>query len=370
LSGLFDEALEFASTQLESTVTAIGTNKLYPRTTDKENNWETTSSKSWTSGFFPGCLWYMYQYTGDNKWRTWAEKWTEGLVNEQYNINTHDIGFMMNCSYGNGYRLTQNKIYRNILLQSAESLIQRYNKTVQSIKSWEWMTPVEDYPFPVIIDNMMNLELLFWASKNSGEQKYSEVAVTHANTTMLNHIREDFSTWHIVQYDPLTGIVKGKHTVQGYGDDSAWSRGQAWAIYGFTVAYRETGTQRYLETACRLADYYISRLPSDFVPYWDFDDPAVPYALRDSSAGAIASSGLLELNQYCGSDYKEKYWDAGVKALKSLTEPAYLAKDSGNPAILLHGVGAKPRDVEIDVPLIYGDYYLIEAILRYKEYNR
>jgi rhamnogalacturonyl hydrolase YesR len=370
LSKLFDEALAFALTQLESTVKTIKSNLKYPRRTDKENKWETTPSNGWTSGFFPGCLWYMYQHTGDEKWKGWAEKWTDGLVNEQYNTSIHDIGFMMNCSYGNGYRLTNNKEYKKILLQSADSLIQRYNPNVQSIKSWDWMTPVEEYPFPVIIDNMMNLELLYWASKNSGDSKYREIANIHANTTIRNHIREDNSTWHVVQYDPETGEVLRKHTMQGLGDDSAWSRGQAWGIYGFTVAYRETGTQVYFDTACRLADYYIGRLPPDFVPYWDFNDPVVPDALRDSSAGAIAASGLLELSQYCKSSDKEKYWKTGFGALKSLAGPAYLAKNSGNPAILLHGVGAKPREVEVDVPLIYGDYYFLEAIHRYKEYNR
>lgn len=280
LSSLLDEALQFASIQLESTVKTIRTNSQYPRRTDKEKNWETTPSNGWTSGFFPGCLWYMYQFKNQDKWRQWAQKWTDGLIDEQYNIVTHDIGFMMNCSYGNGYRLTRNPEYRQILLQSAETLTGRFNKKTRSLKSWDWMTPVEKYPFPVIIDNMMNLELLFWASKTSGDLKYHDIAVTHANTTIRNHIRDDYSTWHVVQYDPETGELLNKHTMQGYSNDSAWSRGQAWAIYGFTVAYRETGDARYLDTACRLADYYIGRLPDDFVPYWDFDDPEVRARIR------------------------------------------------------------------------------------------
>lgn len=362
-----ENALQFASIQLENSITAINDSTKFPRTTDENNNWITKQSNDWTAGFFPGCLWYMYEFQGENKWKDWAQKWTAGMFNEQFNTGTHDTGFMMYCSYGNGHRLTEDPEYKKVLLQTAESLSSRFNDNVKCIKSWDWMKPVEEYPFPVIIDNMMNLELLFWASKVSGETKYKDMAIAHATTTQKNHIREDGSTWHVLQYDPITGDVVKKHTWQGYSDESCWARGQAWGIYGFTVAYRETKNDQFLNTAQQLSDYFIDHLPQDAVPFWDFNAPNIPDEERDSSAGAIAASGMIELSRLCPvASQKEKYWKTATRILKSLAGPNYLAKNSNNPAILLHAVGAKPREGEIDVPLIYGDYYFIEGLLRYR----
>ena len=363
---LLEDALDFAATQLEKTVIAVNDSTKFPRTTDENNQWISKPARDWTAGFFPGALWLMYEATNKAQWKEWAEKWTAGMYDQQFNDGTHDTGFMMYCSYGNGYRLAPKEDYKKVLLQTAETLCRRFNPVVGCIKSWDWMKPVEEFPYPVIIDNMMNLELLFWATKAGGDQKYDDIAVKHADTTLKNHIRENNSTWHVLQYDPETGAVLKKHTHQGYADESAWARGQAWGLYGYTVCYRETGEKRFLDTAKALANFFIDNLPEDFVPYWDFDAPDIPDEERDTSAGAIAASALLELSTFCDVDEKDKYWNAGVQTLKSLAGPNYLAKGTDNPAILLHAVGSKPGNSEIDVPLIYGDYYFIEGLLRYK----
>ena len=366
---LINENFTFAEKQESLMIKKIGNSKLNPRSLNEDGTLKLVKSNDWTSGFFPGCLWYMYEYTKDDKWKISAEFFTSNVEQEQFNSQTHDMGFKMFCSYGNGYRLTGNKKYKNILIQSAKTLSTRFNQVVGCIRSWDHSS--NKWEYPVIIDNMMNLELLFWASKESGDSTYYKIAVTHANTTMKNHFRNDFSTWHVVNYDTITGKVISKETHQGYSNESCWSRGEAWALYGYTMCYRETKDPQYLNQAKNIAGYILKNknLPLDMVPYWDYNAPGIPAEERDASAAAIMCSAFFELSSYA-EDNKEEYLRVAYKILNSLSSKNYLAEEGKNENfILMHSVGNKPAESEIDVPLIYADYYFIEANLRGLKYS-
>lgn len=335
----------------------------FPRTA-KDGQMVAVPSRDWTSGFYAGVLWQMYELTRDETWARAARKWTESLEREQFNTRTHDLGFMLYCSYGNGLRLAPSRAYEEVLMQGARSLSTRFRKTTGTIKSWDH----GNWEFPVIIDNMMNLELLFWATKVSGDSSFYNIAVTHALTTMKNHFRSDYSSYHVVDYDTVTGKVKQRVTHQGHADESAWARGQAWALYGYTMTYRETKDKRFLEQAVHIADFMLTHpnLPKDKVPYWDYNAPGIPNEERDASAAAILASALLELQQYVDSG--KRYKDAATFILGSLASPEYLATPGSNQGfLLLHSTGHKPHKSEIDVPLIYADYYFLEALIRYKQ---
>jgi rhamnogalacturonyl hydrolase YesR len=354
-----------------------------PRRIDENGALVSTGIYDWTSGFFAGSLWYIYELTGDEKWKEEAIKWTETLDTIQYWSGNHDVGFMINCSYGNGLRLTGNEAYKSVLIQTAESLIKRYNPHAKSLESWDYREARDgktEWFFPVIIDNMMNLELLFEASKLSGDTRFEEIAIQHAQTTMKNHYRDDFSSYHVVDYDTLSGEVLDRATCQGFVDESSWARGQAWGLYGLVTCYRYTRDRQYLDFAEHVADYLITHpnLPDDMVPYWDYNvldpgltpewdyDPAMFDEIpRDASAAAITSSALCELSGYAGED-GEKYYTAATRILTALASPNYLALDGKNRYFILnHSVGSIPHAVEIDVPLVYADYYFLEALLRY-----
>ena len=314
----------------------------------------TANIRWWTSGFFPGSLWLLYEHTGDDELRQYAEHFTSRLESLKDYTGTHDLGFMVFCSYGNGYRLTGNEAYKDVINQASASLATRFNETVGCIRSWNTGRkehPEEDYI--VIIDNMMNLEMLEWSG-------YHDLARKHADTTIANHFRDDYSTYHVVTYNELTGEVTDKRTAQGDADASAWSRGQAWGLYGYTMMYRVTGLERYLEQAVHIADYLIPRLPEDAIPNWDFD---AEKQMKDSSAGSIMASALIELYGHTGN---KEYLAVAERQLRSLSSPAYLAAvgENGN-FILKHGTGHLPAGTEVDVPLTYGDYYFIEAAMRY-----
>ncbi len=362
------ETLKVVQTQLMNMAMAHSDSSMYPRSIKKDGTTATVPSRDWTSGFFPGDLWYMYDYTKDRKWETLARRWTTAMAKEQYNKGTHDLGFMLYSSYGNGYRLTKDPAYKAILIQGAKSLITRFNKNTGTIKSWDHGS----WQYPVIIDNMMNLELLYWASKITGDPVYKNVANTHALTTIKNHFRPDNSSYHVVDYDTATGKVLKRVTHQGYAAESAWTRGQAWGLYGYTVAYRETKDKRFLQQAQKIADFFINHpnMPADHIPYWDFDAPNIPNAPRDASAAAIASSGLLELSKYLPAKH-DTYMQAARNMLGSLTSAAYLAKPGeNNNFILMHSTGHLPNNSEIDVPINYADYYFIEALLRFNNLSK
>ncbi len=286
-------------------------------------------------------------------------------MKKRNNINgsSHDIGFKIYCSYGNGYKLTGNPNYKNVIIQSAKTLCTRYNPTVGCIRSWDHHE--DKWQFPVIIDNMMNLELLFEAAKISGDSSFQKIAVSHANTTMKNHFRKDFSTWHVVNYDTTTGKVISKETHQGFSDSSCWARGESWALYGYTMCYRYTRDKKYLNQAENIARYILTNknLPEDMIPFWDYNAPNIPNEKRDASAAAIMCSAFYELSKYSFSDGK-KYKAAADKILETLSSPKYISEAGNNHFILKHSVGSKPGNFEIDVPLIYADYYFLEANLR------
>jgi unsaturated chondroitin disaccharide hydrolase len=356
---------EFAALQLNNTLAAITSTTSYPSTTRPDGSWNTTGASKWTSGFFPGALWLMYQRTGDSAWRSAAIQRQAGIAGQKTNAENHDIGFKIFTSFGNGYRLTNDDGYRQIILTAAGTLATRYDPDVGCIRSWGDIDDTDD--FEVIIDNMMNLEILFWASKHGGTSEWYDMAASHALKTMTNHVRADGSTYHVVNYNPRTGDVKDKYTAQGADDESTWSRGQAWALHGFAIAYRETGDARFLQTARQTADYFIAHLPPDKVPYWDFELDSVQGEPRDSSAAAIAASGLLELGRIeADAGRAQTYLDSAKAILTSLSSPAYLAEGTGHRSILLHGTrNNNSGDADShDTGLIYGDYYLIEALLR------
>jgi unsaturated chondroitin disaccharide hydrolase len=339
----------------------------YPKTyyADKDKL-GTSGSGWWCSGFYPGTMLYLDEAIKSPVLEAETDRILQDLKREQYNTTTHDLGFMMFCSFGNANRLNPKPEYADILMNSAKSLASRFDEKVGCIKSWD--SSADSYL--VIIDNMMNLELLFWASEYSGDKKYYDIAVKHANTTLQNHFRADHSSYHVVNYNSKTGAVKLKRTAQGYADESAWARGQSWGLYGYTVMYRATKDKKYLDQAVAIAEFILNHpnLPKDKVPYWDFNAPNIPDALRDSSAGSIIASALLELENYVDKAASKKYFLAAKTILKTLTSDDYLAEEGTNGGFLLkHGVGHIPEKSEIDVPLTYGDYYLVEAMLRYKK---
>lgn len=322
----------------------------------------------WCSGFYPGSLWYVYEYTGDEAVRALAEKHTLRLDSIQWVTNDHDVGFQLNCSYGNALRLTGDDRYRPVLRQGALSLATRFSPVTGTLRSWDFVRKGRDWQFPVIIDNMMNLELLLSVAEAYGDDSLREIACTHANTTMRNHFREDCTCFHLVDYSPEDGAVRSRQTVQGYADASAWARGQAWALYGYTMMFRKTGYQSYFTQASRVANMLADRLPADGIPYWDFDAPEIPDAPRDASAAAIMASAFIELSQYVLEDAdRDRYLATAERQLRTLASPDYLAEAGTNGCFLLkHSVGSMPDGQEVDVPLTYADYYFLEALLRYR----
>lgn len=323
------------------------------------------ASRDWTSGFFPGVLWFLYQYTGKQEWLTEAKTYTANIEREKTNGGTHDMGFKVYCSFGSGYRITKDAAYKEVIIQSAKTLSTRFNPTVGCIRSWDHHKEV--WGFPVIIDNMMNLELLFEATKFTGDSSFYKIAVAHANTTMKNHFRPDYSSYHVVDYDTATGAVVKKNTHQGYSHESAWSRGQAWALYGYTMCYRYTKNPVYLQQAEHIASFILNhpRLPKDLVPYYDFDAPEIPNAPRDASAAAVIASGLYELSGY--SKNAKLYHNTADKIVTNLTNAYRSPIGESFGFILLHSTGSKPSNSEVDVPLNYADYYYLEALLRGKK---
>lgn len=351
----------------EAKPTAIKPNSVSPRTLDAKGNLVLIPSKDWVSGFFPAELWYLYEYTHNNKWLTAAKEYTTNIEPEQYDKGTHDLGFKIYCPLGIGYRLTKDLHYKEVIITTAKTLSLRFSPKTGVIKSWDNR---KEWKYPVIIDNMMNLELMFEATKLSGDSSFYKIAVSHANTTMKNHFRPDYSSYHVIDYDPETGAVLHKQTHQGYADESAWARGQGWGLYGYTMCYRETKNPAYLKQAEAIAKFIFSNpnMPKDKVPYWDFNDPAIPNAPRDASAAALMASALYELSTYSanGKEYKK----LADEIVKSLTK-SYQAKPGESKGfILLHSTGHKPANSEIDVPISYADYYYLEALLRQQHLSK
>lgn len=331
----------------------------------KDGKLETSDCYWWCSGFYPGELWYLYEDSKDPELKKFAELYTDRLEKVQYVKTNHDVGFMLYCSYGNGYRLTGDERYKDILVQGARSLSTRYNPNVQAIRSWG--NGPSDYL--VIIDNMMNLELLTWAGRTTGDSTFANIAIRHTDTTLKNHFRKDYSSYHVLAYDTLTGAPVKKRTHQGYADESAWARGQAWGLYGYTMMARETGNDVYLQQAKHIASFLMNhpRMPEDKIPYWDFDTPDIPNTTRDASAAAIMASALIELSLLDKSADADKYLAYAEAQIRSLSSPEYLAEKGSNcNFILKHSTGHFKANSEVDVPLSYADYYYVEALMRLK----
>ena len=363
LAPVFADAEKQTQVMLTSIAGARGSNTdlVSPRTLEN-GNLKLVPAKDWTSGFFAGELWMLYAFTHKSEWKAKAEEFTAREEKEKLNGGTHDMGFKIYCSYGTGYQLTKDAAYKDVIIQSAKTLSTRFNPKVGCIRSWDHHK--EQWGYPVIIDNMMNLELLFAATRLTGDSSYYKIAVSHANTTMKNHFRPDYSSYHVVDYDTVTGKVVKRNTHQGYADESAWARGQGWALYGYTMCYRETKNIAYLRQAENVAKFILHHpnLPADKIPYWDFNAPGIPNEPRDASAAGVIASGLFELAKY--SQNKKEYLTVANTILQNLTNNYRSPIGENKGFILLHSTGSKPQNSEVDVPINYGDYYYLEALLR------
>ncbi|TKG96611.1 glucuronyl hydrolase [Puteibacter caeruleilacunae] len=339
--------------------------KKFPRNIEHgQKLWKTKSAHDWTSGFYPGILWNVYQLTNNSAVKEMAEGYTKAQkVVLQRPVRNHDLGFMIFNSHKPAYDLTGDDYYRQQILVAADSLATLFNPKVGTICSWPYIKD-KGWPHNTIIDNMLNLEMLFWAADNGGNPALRDMAVKHAQTSAKYLIRPDFTTYHVSVYDTITGDFMKGVTHQGYADDSMWARGQAWGIYGFTMCYRETKRNEFLETAKKLADVFIENLPEDGIPYWDFNAPDIPNAPKDASAAAVAASGMLELSQLVkNNDLSSKYFEQAKKILMLLSTDHYLSNDK-DVSFIQHSTGHKPKESEVDVPIVYGDYYYLEALMR------
>lgn len=365
-----EKQLEYCNRQIDRTLAELPNDSVLPRSIDiDKNQWHTTNPYDWTSGFWSGILWYRYENSDKLTDKLQALAYTERqrpLVDEEHDPD-HDIGFQLLCSFGHAYANTGRCEYKKILIEGARKLARLYNPQVGTILSWPHAVKANGWQHNTIMDNMMNLQLLFFAANNGGPAEFRDIAVSHARRTMENQFRPDYTSYHVALYDSITGKFIRGCTNQGLNDDSFWARGQAWGIYGFTMVYRETRDKSFLRFAEKITDVYLERLPADYIPYWDFDDLAIPNAVRDASSAAIVASALLELAQLeDNSAYAKKYISAAEKMLHSLSSPDYQSRKR-NSAFLLHSTGNLPAGYEIDSSINYADYYYIEALTRYRK---
>jgi len=368
---IVNESLDFSVQQsLKMAESLKDEANVLPKTTDRFGNLETCESKWWVSGFFPGTLWYLYEYSNNEDVKKWANEYTLRVKDEQFTTDNHDVGFMIYCSFGNAYRITKDVEYLEAIHNASKSLSTRFNPVTKTIRSWDSSGPNNSWQYPVIIDNMMNLELLMWTSEKFKDSSFKNIALTHANTTIKNHFRKDNSSFHVISYDTISGEAVLKQTAQGFNNESAWARGQAWGLYGYTLMYRFTKDPMYLHQAENIANFLLDHpnFPEDKIPYWDFNAPNIPDTLRDASAGAIMCAALIELSQYATTKNSDKYLKTAETQIRTLSSPQY-RNALGNNAnfILKHGVGHLPANSEVDVPLSYADYYFVEALMRYKK---
>lgn len=358
---VFDRAAAQSAKMRES----LGDSRQFPRSLNPDGSLKTVKAEDWTSGFWPGTLWLIYEFNGKPEWKDRALAATAGMEKIRHFKDHHDTGFMLGCSYGNALRLAPDDAQRAVLRDGAAALATRYRPELGLIRSWDY----KPFTCPVIIDNLMNLELLTWSAKNGGDPKHREIAISHADRTLENHFRPDHSAYHVLDYNPKTGKLLAIHAGQGADPRTAWARGQGWAIYGYAMMFRETGKPAYLAQAAAVADFVMNHpnLPADKVPYWDFGAAPGPETPRDASAAAVIASGLIELAQQLGNDKGAKYLDFARAQLLALGSPAYLAAEGTNGHfILAHSTGHLPENHEIDSPLCYADYYFLEALLRYR----
>ncbi|KAB1068060.1 glucuronyl hydrolase [Tamlana haliotis] len=344
---------------------------LNPRSINADGSYRMAYKEDWTSGFFPGSLWFLFEQTKKEKWKVEAEKFTAALDSAQFVKWNHDVGFMIQNSFGHGYRLTGKEAYKEAVIEAAKSLSTRYRPVAKVIQSWDTDAPWiqgKGLDMPVIIDNMMNLNLLYQATKHTSDSLYSGIANAHASTTIVHQYREDYSCYHIVDYDHITGKVRNKVNFQGFSDESSWARGQAWGLYGYTEAYKHSGKVEFLNQARQIAHFIMTndKTPNDYIPYWDYDATSSEKIPRDASAAAVVASALLELQKF-DKENKSQYLEYSEVVLRNLSSKAYLAKQGENGNFLLmHSVGNFHENNETDAPLNYADYYFLEALLKWR----
>ena len=335
--------------------------------------WSTVTAPDWVSGFYPGSLWYVYEFskrrgwTDQEQWRQRADAWTVGIIDEQFTTTNHDLGFMIMDSFGHAFRLTGESRYKSVVLQAAQSLGKRFDPRVGLIRSWGDIDDAKNYI--VIIDNMMNLELLIWAADNGGPSALRKIALDHADRSIVEFFRPDNGTYHVLDLDPATGQLKRKYTHQGMHDESCWSRGQTWAIYGYAYLYEATGLETYLQQSIKAAQYYLAHLPSDNVPPSDFNSNLTALEFKDSSAAALASCAFFRLSRMCHESVdKSKYWEAAVQSLSSLVQEPYFSSSPDFASSLRYQARNYHPDANhrlTNTSLVFGDYYLLEALLTY-----
>lgn len=360
------KAIEYCADQAEVTLSGVPSVDRIPNSVPSNSDeWVYTSAGNWTSGFWPGQLWYLYEGTGDEKWKEAAMAVTEEIMPIAYKYaRSHDKGFITMTSIGNAYKYTGEERYKQALVSAADSLKALFNPVVGTILSWPNMVKKMNWPHNTIIDNMMNLELLFWVAENADRPDLYEIALRHAEVTMKNQFREDHSTCHVMVFDPSDGRFLAGYTHQGWKDDSTWARGQAWAVYGFTMAYRFTRDERFLDTAVKAADFYLKHLPEDMIPYWDFDAGLeLEDQPKDCSAAAITASALLELQSYLPDEISKRYMQAAEDMIETMSCAPYKAGNQCS-AFLLHCTGHLPRGSEVDASICYADYYYLESLIR------
>ena len=314
-----------------------------------------------------GSLWNIFKLTNDSTYFELAKRWTALMEKEKFNGGTHDMGFKIMCSFGLEYEHTKSPKSAAVILESAKTLATRFNPTVGCIRSWDFNKDI--WEFPVIIDNMMNLELLCMATQISGDSTYHNMAVSHANTTLKHHFRDNNSSVHVVVYDTISGQPLQKVTHQGISDDSSWARGQTWGLYGYTMMYRFTKDEKYIDQAKKIATFFFNHknLPEDLIPYWDFDAPNIPNEPKDASAAAVAASALYELYEYTK---EQTYLEKANSIVETLNSESYLIdKETTIPFILKHSTGNMPAEDEINEPISYADYYFLEALNRKEHLN-
>lgn len=370
LDSLVSNAIKVSLIHLENSIDEVSDTTLFPTYGTKELKWKLNTSEQWTSGFYPGCLWYAYELSKDPRFERWARQWTASLECEKFNIETHDLGFKFMCTFGNGLRLGKGEAYstyKDIILTAANTLSKRYNPKVGCLSS-NWDVVQIENSFPVVIDIMMNLELLFWASQNGGPSYWADYAVNHAVTTYRDFVRPDGGTYHIVRYDSNSGKIISRGTLQGAGDETTWSRGHAWAVYGMVVVYRYTRDKRFLDMVMRLADYFIKNLEEDRISAWDFQSD-IKY--RDVSATCIVASALFEMTNYTDDESLKKHYEREAESmLISLCKEPYFLDGARTNCLLNHSVHYLPINTNVDVPAIFADYYFLEALTRYKTQHK
>jgi len=370
---LVQHALGVSYRHLESSVIEVKDSTRFPSYAPHDLRWSYFPSGGWTSGFYPGCLWLAYELSGRGEFRDWAKKWTGGLEKEADNTGTHDLGFMFGCSYGNGIRNVspgEALAYKRILLNAAATLDKRYSPTPGMLRC-DWDEPPfsqDTTLYPVIVDIMMNLELLFWGAENGASASLREHAVLHAQKTYRDLVRPDGSTYHIVRYKKDSGTIFNKGQLQGQNEHSTWTRGHAWCTYGMIVCYRYTRDETFLAHACVLADYFLKRLTPDNVSVWDFDSSPEFSNVKDASATAITASALFELSTYVRDRKQRDHYRGKAEAmLAALCSKDYLAEGEPTNVLLLHSTQylTQPGNQNTDKPAIFADYYFLEAIKRY-----